>query len=112
MARFEGTHSETLTIPRDLETTRRHFSDLPTIVAHTEGLQSHSIEGDVVHFVMVPQDHGVVKFEGDYRCRYVLEGDTLRWSYAGGNMHQSGVASFRAVEGGTEVSYRETIEAE
>lgn len=112
MSWFEGTHSETFTVPRDLETTRRHFSDLATIVANTEGLASHTIEGDVVHFVLAPQDHGVVKFEGDYRCRYTLDGDTLRWSPAGGNTKQSGEATFRAIPGGTEVVYRETLEVD
>ena len=112
MTWFEGSHSETFTVPRDLETTRRHFSDPATIVAHTDGLQSHEIEGEVVHFVMAPQDHGVVKFAGDYRCRYTLDGDTLRWSPAGGNTKQSGEATFRAVPGGTEVVYREALEVE
>ena len=112
MSWFEGTHSETFTVARDLATTRRHFSDPATIVAQTEGLQSHTVEGDVIHFVMAPQDHGVVKFQGDYRCRYVLDGDTLRWSPAGGNTKQSGEARFRTVAGGTEVVYTETVEVD
>ncbi|MEQ1566141.1 MAG: hypothetical protein ABMA64_10925 [Myxococcota bacterium] len=112
MAWFEGTHSETFTVARDPAATRAHFADPAVIVAHTEGLQSHAIEGDVVHFVMKPQDHGVVKFAGDYRCRYTLDGDVLRWSPAGGNTRQSGEATFRAAAGGTEVTYTETIEVE
>ena len=106
---FEGSHSETFTVPRDLETTRRHFSDPAIIAAHTEGLASHDVDGDVVHFVLATQDHGVVKFTGDYRCRYVLDGDTLVWEPAGGNTKQSGRATFRTVPGGTEVSYREDL---
>lgn len=109
---FEGSHTETFLVPRDLETTKRHFSDPATIVAHTEGLASHTIDGDVVHFVLAPQDHGVVKFEGDYRCRYTLAGDTLTWEPAGGNTKQSGQATFRAVPGGTEVVYREDLAVE
>ena len=112
MTWFEGSHSETCTVPRDLATTRRHFSDPATIVAQTEGLASHAIEGDTINFVMKPQDHGVVKFAGDYRCRYVLDGDVLRWSPAGGNTRQSGEAVFREVPGGTEVTYRETLEVD
>jgi hypothetical protein len=112
MTWFEGAHTETFTVPHDLETTRRHFSDPATIVRHTEGLQSHTIDGDVVHFVLAAQDHGVVKFAGDYRCRYTLDGDTLRWEPAGGNTKQSGQATFRAVDGGTEVTYREDLEVD
>ena len=102
----------TFTVARDLPTTRAAFADPGTIAAHTEGLRSHAVEGDVVHFVLALQDHGVVKFEGDYRCRYVLEGDTLRWTPAGGNTKQSGEARFRAVPGGTEVVYTETLEVD
>lgn len=117
MTTFDGTYTDTITIPRDLEATRRAFSDPGAIVAHTEGLASHAIAREpdgsvVVHFVMVPQDHGVVKFAGDYRCRYTVDGDTLRWAPAGGNTHQSGSATFRAVPGGTEVRYEETIAVE
>jgi hypothetical protein len=112
MGWFEGSHHETFTVPSDLATTRRHFSDPATIVKHTEGLQSHAIEGEVVHFVMTPQDHGVVKFAGDYRCRYTLTGDTLRWSWVSGNTKQSGEATFRSVPAGTEVVYREDLQVE
>ena len=109
---FEGTHTDTFTVSNPLETTRHHFSDLSTIVAHTEGLASHEIDGNTIHFVLALQDHGVVKFQGDYRCTYVLEGDTLRWHSAGGNTDQSGEITFCAVDDGTEVSYSETVKVD
>jgi len=109
MAWFEGTHTDSFTVPTDLDTTRRHFSDLPTIVAQTEGLESHSIDGGTVHFVLALQDHGVVKFKGDYKCTYVLDGDKLEWTSAGGNTEQSGKIQFRAADSGTQVEYSETV---
>jgi len=109
MAWFEGTHRDTFTVPSSLELTRGHFSDLATIVAHTEGLESHDIDGDTIHFVLALQDHGVVKFKGDYRCTYALEGDRLIWKSAGGNTEQSGEARFQATDGGTQVDYTETV---
>jgi hypothetical protein len=109
---FEGTHSDTFTVPNAIDSTRHHFSDLSTIAAHTEGLSSHEIDGTTLHFVLALQDHGVVKFQGDYRCTYTLDGDTLSWCSAGGNTDQSGEIRFRAVDGGTEVSYTETVKVD
>lgn len=112
MAWFEGTHSETRVLEGELDACKRHFADLDTIARNTDGIESHTVDGDTVHLVLKLQDHGVVKFKGDYRCKYVLEGDTLRWESAGGNTDQSGEATFRAVEGGTEVAYRETVKVD
>jgi hypothetical protein len=109
VAWFEGSHSETFVVPRDLETTKAHFSNLGTIAAHTDSLERHAVEGEIIHFVLKLQDHGVVKFTGNYRCRYTLTGDTLRWTPEGGNTKQSGEAVFRTVAGGTEVVYREDL---
>ncbi len=112
MSWFEGSHHETFTVPADLETTKAHFANIDTIAAHTEHLASYTKDGDVVHFVLDEQDHQVVKFTGDYRCRYVLEGNELVWTALGGNVDQSGKASFRAVDGGTEVDYSETVKVD
>jgi len=112
MAWFEGTHSDTFTVQNTLEATRGHFSSLATIVAHTEGIESHQIDGDTVHFVLALQDHGVVKFKGDYRCTYVRDGDSLRWHSAGGNTDQSGVIRFQATDAGTQVEYTETVKVD
>ena len=109
MAWFEGTHEETFTVAGDLQAVKRHFATPATIAAHTEHVESFGMDGDVAHFVLKLQDHGVVKFKADYRCRYTLDGDVLRWVSAGGNLDQSGEARFRAVDGGTEVAYRETV---
>ena len=43
MAWFEGSHSETFTVARDLPTTRAAFADPGTIAAHTEGLRSLAV---------------------------------------------------------------------
>ena len=112
MAWFEATHTDSFTVPADLDTTRTHFSDLATIVAQTEGLESHDINGDTVHFVLELQDHGVVKFKGDYKCTYALEGDELKWTSAGGNTLQSGKIVFKAASEGTQVDYTETVKVD
>ena len=109
---FEGTHHETFTVPTDLETTKAHFADLDTIAAHTENLASYTKDGDVLHFVLHEQNHQVVTFTGDFKCRYVLDGDELVWTAEGGNTDQSGRATFKAVEGGTEVDYTETVKVD
>ncbi len=112
MSWFEGTHSETFTVPADLEAAKAHFGDVNTIAAHTEHLASHTVDGDVVHFVLEEQNHQVVVFTGDFKCRYVFEGDTLVWTSEGGNTDQSGKATFRAVDGGTEIDYAETVKVD
>jgi hypothetical protein len=109
---FEGTHEETFVVARHIDVTKAHFADPATIAANTEHLERFEVQGDVVHFVLKLQDHGVVKFKADYSCRYQLEGSTVRWSSAGGNTDQSGEAHFRVVEDGTEVRYRETIKVD
>lgn len=112
MMRFEGSHQEVLLVPAELAATRAHFSDLTTIAKHTDNLETFSVDGDILHFVLKLQDHGVFSFKGDYKCRYVLAGDTLTWTAAGGNTEQSGRCTFRRVPGGTELNYAETVAVE
>jgi len=109
---FQGSHEETFTVPTSLEVTKRHFADPATIVANTEHVASHTIDDGLVHFVLELQDHGVVQFKGDYKCRYALEGDVLRWTAEGGNTEQAGEARFTATDAGTEVAYRETVKVD
>lgn len=111
MAWFEGTHAQSLVLDAGLDAAKAHFSSLAKIAANTGDLERHQIEGDILHFVLKAQDHaGVVKFQGDYRCRYTLDGDTLRWGPAGGNVQQSGEARFKALpDGKTALDYTETV---
>lgn len=114
MAWFEGTHAQSLVLDVGVEAAKAHFANLATIAANTGDLESHGIEGDVLHFVLKAQDHaGVVKFQGDYRCRYALEGDTLRWTPVSGNVVQSGEARFKALpDGKTALDYTETVKVD
>lgn len=114
MARFEGSYTQSLVLATGLASAKAHFADLATIAANTGDLLSHEREGDVLHFVLKAQDHvGVVKFQGDYRCRYTLAGDTLTWAPVSGNVKQSGEARFRALpDGQTALDYRETVEVD
>ncbi len=111
MTWYEGTHTAKLTIPHPIERVKAHFSDPATIVAHTTDVESHEIDGGLVHFVLKLQEHaGITKFKADYRCRYALEGNTLRWTAAGGNLKQFGEARFESTgPSSTSVDYTETV---
>ncbi|MCA9566205.1 MAG: hypothetical protein KC656_00105 [Myxococcales bacterium] len=107
---FEGTHSETRTLPVDASTLIAHLQDPNTMIAATKGLENASVSDGVVHFVMKEEDHGVVKFKGEYHCRYEPIEDGVRWtSLDGGNLDQSGEATVRALDEGCELTYRETV---
>ena len=111
MAWFEGTHTETRTIPGSVDAVRAHFADPAAIVANTEDLESSEVDGGTIHFVLKLQDHGVAKFKGDYRCTYAVEDGVLTWSTAeGANTRQSGKATFKDLgDGQTELAYEETV---
>ncbi|MCO4745026.1 MAG: hypothetical protein KC912_09575 [Proteobacteria bacterium] len=110
MSWFEGTHSETRTLNKPLDAVKSHFASLETIIANSADVETATVDGNTVHFVLEAQDHGVVKFQGNYKATFTLDGDTLTWGPEGeGNTKQSGTASFKAVDGGTEVTYTETV---
>ena len=110
MAWFEGTHTETRTLPHSVEAVRAHFSDLEQVAKNTTDLESHSIAGDVLTMHMKEQNHGIVKFKGHVECRFTLDGDTLTWEAVGDtNLKQSGKATFAADGAGTKLEYTETI---
>lgn len=106
---FEGTHTETRTLPAPVDRVKAHFSAPASIFASTKGLESSAVDGDVLHFVMKEEDHGVVKFKADFRCRYTLDGDRLVWTTLEGNLQQSGQASFEPDGAGTKLTYTETV---
>lgn len=107
---FEGTHNETRTVNKSIEQVKAHFAALDTIIANSADVETATVDGDTVHFVLKAQDHGVVKFQGNYKATFVLAGDTLTWTSAeDGNTKQSGSATFASVDGGTEVVYTETV---
>lgn len=110
MAWFEGSYEHTVVVPGSVDKVAKHFADLSTIIAQTSDVERSNIEGDVIHFVLKAQDHaGIAKFQGDYRCRYTLSGDTLRWETLEGNTQSSGTAKFTASGADTSVDYRETV---
>lgn len=107
---FEGTHSESRPLPLPPEAAVAHFADLEAIVAATKGVESSDVDGRTVHFSLEEEDHGVVKFKGDFRCTYEADGNTLRWATAeGANVEQSGEARFVPASGGCTITYTETV---
>lgn len=114
MAWFEGTHTQSLVLDVGVDAAKAHFGDLAAIAAATNDLLRHEIDGDVLHFVLKPQDHvGVVKFQGDFRCRYTRDGDTIRWATIDGNVNQAGEARFEArPDGKTALQYAETVKVD
>ncbi len=114
MTWFEGTHEETRKLDADAETVRAYLQDPRSIVAATKGLERAEVDGRVVHFVMEEEDHGVVSFKGEYRCRYEPTPSGVRWSsLPGGNLAQAGEASVEPAEdGGCTLHYRETVKVD
>lgn len=113
MAWFEGTHSETRQLDVPAEQAAAHFADPNAIVAATKGVESTTIDGGTIQFVMEEEDHGVVKFKGAYTCTYERVDDhTVRWSSSEGNLKQSGEATFTPTDSGCTVAYSEKVEIE
>jgi carbon monoxide dehydrogenase subunit G len=107
---FEGTHTETRPLSADAATVIAHLHDTQKLIAATKGVEEATVEDGVVHFVMEEEDHGVVKFKGDFRCRYEATADGLIWtSLEGGNLDQSGSATVVAKGDGCELHYTETV---
>jgi hypothetical protein len=106
---FEGTHSETRALPAPPAAVKAHFASPAAILAATKKVEASDVTDGVIHFVLKEEDHGVVKFKADYRCKYELVGDRLVWTAAGGNLEQSGEARFEADGSGTKLVYTEKI---
>ena len=110
---FEGTHTESRTVAKPIDAVRAACASPDRILANTKNIEASSVDDGVIHFVMKEEDHGVVKFKGEFRCRYTLDGNTLRWETVGdGNMKQSGEATFSDDGGETKVDYTETVEVD
>lgn len=111
MSRFEGKHTATVTVPAPLSAAIAHFANPQTIVAHSKDVESATVEGDTIHFVLEAQDHGITKFQGRYSCKYTAEGNVVRWqTIGGGNTEQSGEATFETVdENTTQIAYNEQL---
>ena len=112
MAAFEGTHTESRDLPVSAEAAAAHFADPAAIVAATKDVEKADIDGDTVHFLLKEEDHGIMKFQGDYRCRYVREGNVVRWETLEGNTDQSGEATFVDAGDGCKMNYTETVKVE
>lgn len=110
MAWLEGSHSETRTIAKPVDTVKAHFGDLETIIANSADVETATVDGDTIHYVLKMQDHGLVQFQGDYKVTYTPTADGLTWQPTGeGNTKQSGSVIFRAVGDGTELEFSETL---
>lgn len=109
MAWLEGTHQETRTLPVDAQTAAAHFADPTQIIAATKHVAESTVDGSTIHFVLEEEDHGVAKFKADYRCTYTRDGLTVRWAPAGGNLEQSGTATFTPTEKGCSMQYQESL---
>lgn len=109
---FEGTHTETRDLPVSADVAAAHFADPAAIVAATKDVERADIDGEVVHFLLKEEDHGVMKFQGDYRCRYTRDGNVVRWETLEGNTDQSGEARFEPKGDGCVLHYTETVKVD
>lgn len=109
MAWFENTYEDTRSLKCDAATAAAHFADTDVVVAATKGVEASTLEDGVLHLDLAEEDHGVMKFKGSYRCRYVQDGNTVRWETLDGNVDQSGEARFEPAADGCTMHYRETV---
>ena len=111
MAWFEGTHTDTRQLDVPADRAAAHFADPKAILGATKGVESSTVEGGTIQFVLEEEDHGVVKFKGAYTCTYERVNDTtVRWSTSEGNLKQSGEATFTETDTGCTLEYSEKVE--
>lgn len=109
---FEGTHTETRALAASPAAALAHFAAPSAILAATKNVESSSVDGGVIHFVLKEEDHGVVKFKANYRCKYTVDGNRLTWTTLEGNLQSSGEARFDADGAGSKMTYTETIKVD
>ncbi|MCO4761556.1 MAG: SRPBCC family protein [Myxococcales bacterium] len=115
MARLSGTYTETFVVHAPASVVLRHFSNLDAIVANYGPLESaEKVGDDVLKFVVKEKKERGVRFQGRYTCKYTVESETrMSWRTLGNdNMWSTGHADFVSKNGGTEVTYTQTIESE
>ena len=109
---FEGTHTESRVLPTSIDAAVAHFASPEALIAAAKDVESSAITDDVIHFVLKEEDHGVVKFKADYKCRYVRDGNTVTWETLDGNLNQSGKVSFTPEGDGCTMDYTETVKVD
>ncbi len=117
MARFSTEYREKFRVPVPLDRARAALSDVREIATRLDDVRSaEPEEGNVLHVVMKPLARGPVTFRGEYRCRYIVATpNRVVWEPlgTGGNMWMRGEATLATVaDGGTEVDFVHTVEAE
>lgn len=115
MAHFESEHRETFHVTVPIEKAIAHFSDLERIIQlrQAEAERIVQTEPGVLHFLMKARSAKGATFQGEYFCRYRVDGTRFEWRSEGqSNMSVTGTAQFSVEGGRTRVEWVEKVEAE
>ncbi len=116
MPLFKGSHEETFTLDVPIETAKKTFGDLDTIIANYANLEKgEKVDDKTIHFILEPKSAVGTKFQGDYRCEYTFTSDTrLEWKSVGsGNMNAKGYINFKSLgDTKTQLTYNQNMECD
>jgi carbon monoxide dehydrogenase subunit G len=90
------------------------FSDVETLCATMTGVERYEVlPGGKVHWVLKEQAGQGIRFQPDYVVAYEGNGtDHVRCRSVEGNMKNDWDARIKPVRGGSEIHYREMVEAD
>jgi Polyketide cyclase / dehydrase and lipid transport len=75
-------------------------------------VRCEELDGQAVRWLLEEQAEQGVRFQPDYTVRYENDGcQMVRWNFVEGNLRNEGeIRVAKAVGGGSEIQYRETVE--
>jgi carbon monoxide dehydrogenase subunit G len=114
MPRFKGQLTRTFTTRANPEQTLAFLSDPSTWIAHQDEIETtRDLGNHTLEVTLKEHTHGPAKFQGKYRCTWSRGPNEARWDSADdGNFIVHGKATVRAVAGGSEVVWNESVDAD
>ena len=111
---FKGQLTHTFTTPASPEQVATLLSDPATWIRHQEEIETtEDLGNNTLAVTLREHTHGPAKFRAVYRCRWQRLDDGARWdSEDGANFAVHGRVRVRAVSGGSEVTWEESVDAD
>lgn len=111
MAWIEGTEKQTFVIKAPREDVADFFGDPAKFrVCMDQVEEAEEIDKNVWKWTLEQKSEKGITFQGIYTVEYERQGEKVVWRTVGeSNMRSEGVATFKDVPKGTEVTYEETI---